>query len=125
MSRLDTQKQLPKELSSKMIPLPTTKRVLTWLCLCPPNKSTTTTTKRIFNYVLFTLLVFAFILSSMAAGFTFSFKFVSIDLKPSLFTFLVVAQLAATIYGLIVAFFLRHKVAAIFDGLTAIHDARE
>lgn len=104
-----------------MNPLITNQWVLTWLCVCPAHESTSV--KKKVAYVAFTLMVFIANLSALAATLTFITKFVFVDLKNSLFAFIITVGYTGIVYIMVFSLLLRHKINAIFVELSEIYKA--
>lgn len=104
-----------------MEPLKTNRRVLTWLCICLPNKDTRSIYEwiyAIFSWTVFTLNLCAFLFSAL-----FFIKFISTDLESCLFALFQIFGAANVVYMTIIAFFHRQKIRAIFEGLSNIYAA--
>lgn len=104
-----------------MKPLETTKRVLTWLCVCPADESTSIKQKKM--YAIFTFMVCFSCISGFLGSVAFFIKFMKSDLENSLIALIVLAACAAIIIGIIVAFLFRHKINEIFEDLSTIYSA--
>ena len=101
-----------------MEPLPTTKLVMTWLCMHSANESSNVQKK---NLIL-GLIMFAINLFSVIACLVFIWKFATTDLVATLFAFNGVATFGASLYTIPISFFLRHQATKIFKKLSAIYD---
>lgn len=106
------------QLWTKMEPLKTTKWLLTWLCMCPTNESSSLKMK--FAYVGFTSTIFVINLLSMVSNMIFFMKFVSTDFKAALFAFMTLYGHFAMCYTLINAFRKQCKVNKLFEKLSEI-----
>lgn len=93
-----------------MKPLMTNQRVLTWLCVCPPDKSTKKWQKSV--YIMFSVSVFFANLIGFTASFAYFYKFLSIDLEKSLHTMSQMAATLSTVY---------EKVTTLFANLLEIY----
>lgn len=103
-----------------MKPLPTTRQCLVLLCICPADESTPQPEKNAHR--LFARAIMILLLCGFASSLTFCWKFNSIDLGKAFFSFLITAGQFAALYTICVATFLmRHKIDAIFDGLSTIY----
>lgn len=111
-------KKRPKE--SKMKPMPTTQRMLTWFYLLEDRNSTWW---QKFAYIAFNLLHLAFFVVHVLGNMIFASKFLSIDLERSLYAICQFFCYGPLIYMLIVAFMSRHEITALFEELTMIYDA--
>lgn len=104
-----------------MKPLVTNKRVLTWLCVYPADRTTSSTMK--LAYVIFSCVVFFGILISLIASWAFFLKYASIDLEVALFAASQIAAASGILYAIIMTLFSRRKLTAIFLKLNEIYDA--
>lgn len=105
----------------KMEPLSTNQRVLRWLCICPATKNTSESIKWarvLFSWTIFTLNLFAFVLPVL-----FFVKFISTDLESCLYALFQIPTTGNIVYMTIIAFFLRHKITAVFENLSIIYAA--
>lgn len=99
-----------------MEPLVTNRRCLIWISVCPADESSNRWQK--LAYVIFSLIILAMLLFGITASAVFCWKFVSIDLGRSVFSFVVVAAEFTAIYlALVGMILLRHKIGAVFDNL--------
>lgn len=105
-----------------MVPLATTKLVMTWLCMHPANESLSTHKKTANNPVL-GLTMFAINLFSVAACSIFIWKFATTDLIATLFAFNGVATFGASLYTIPITFLSRYQAYDIFEELSEIYDA--
>lgn len=103
-----------------MKPLVTNQRVLTWLCVYPGEK--TTSKIKQLAYIIFSLIVFSGILSSLIASVAYFMKFVSIDLEVALYAVSQIAAAASVLYAIVMTYFSRHGIASIFHKLSEIYD---
>lgn len=104
-----------------MKPLETNRQVLTWLCILPADETAGKFKKWIciaFSCSLITTSVCGFISSS-----AFMLKFWSTNLIDCLYALFQVAANVSALYMMMIAYNLRHKVAALFDRLTEIYYA--
>lgn len=103
-------------------PLATNRWVLTWLCIYPPPKNTTTM-KRL-GHILFSFVTFAANFSYLVVSFIFLMKYIRVDLNEAFFAIYQVAGMLAPIYCNIIAYFIRHSLSTVLKGLTKIyHDS--
>lgn len=95
-------------------------QVLTWLCILPPENSTSVRKKRAFKAFAFTIV--AILTSIFIAGVFFIRKFALTDFVKCLFSFSVCLSCACIIYVAIVSYILRSKILTIFETLSEIYD---
>lgn len=88
--------------------------------MCPSNENTSKWKERSF-FVLF-LVAITILMASGTASLVFFSKFVSIDLESSLDTLYPAAGSFGLVYTLVMVYFLRHKMDAIFVDLSNIYD---
>lgn len=103
-----------------MKPLVTNRRVLTWLCVYPAD-ATTSKLKQL-AYILFSLIVFAGILSSLMASIAFFWKYVLVDLEVALYAVSQIAAAASILYAIVMTLFSRQGITNIFQKLTKIYE---
>lgn len=109
---------------NKMEPLVTNRRCLIWLRVLPPEESSSRRQKIVHS--IFFMMVLATLSFACLSSFTFCWKFVSIDLGRTMFSFMFVASEFAIIYTALVGMILmRHKIGAIFENLSTIYKASE
>lgn len=101
-------------------PLETAQFILTSLCICPTD-DTTTPSKTRFN-IVFTSIVAATQFCGFATSLSYIIKFILIDFEGSLFAFLAFIGHVILIYSFMTALYLRHKIGDIFKQLTKIHE---
>lgn len=102
-----------------MEPLATTKRILIWICMLPiENPSRRMRIARI----VFVVMLFLITLFAMYTYIAFIVENVSTHLEDALLTFMTFVSCAGYIYAMIVAFFTRYRVPAIFQQLSTIYD---
>lgn len=102
-----------------MNPLVTNKKVLTWLCLCPAEKSTKWSWKLI--YAIFALTIFTGNLCAFVVSVVYFMQFVSTDLEGCLYALYQIGAFSALIYMTMTAFYLRHEISALFESLSEIY----
>lgn len=103
-----------------MKPLETTHRCLIWLCMCPPNETSSRCQK--ISYTVFGTIVLVAIISAFVSNVVFCMQFISIDLERSMFAVMFVAAQFGIIYMALVAIILkREKINTIFKDLTIIY----
>lgn len=103
-----------------MRPLVTASRVLTCLCIFPPDNLTSFLKK--WTYIAFTFSVIASEIIGFVAAVTFVWKLYLIDFEKAIYAFCTCLGLLCMIYTALVAFFLRHKIPIIFERLTEIYE---
>lgn len=74
------------QIVSNMQPLLTVKRILIWLCMTPPEKSTSEWEKK--QYLVFAFIVISSFLFMLMAHVAYIVEFLRTDLAGSLFAFL-------------------------------------
>lgn len=107
----------------KMKPLSTTERILIWLCMCPPKKSTNECKKRV--YFVFAFVVFISFLFSLVAHIVYITEFFAVNLPGCLFAFLGVIGFWGVMYIMMAAFIMRQKMGNILENLSTIYDGSE
>lgn len=112
-----------KKIFVKMKPLVTNYRVLTWLCVCPPEESINRRRKLVYIPLISSILIgnIFFVWTSIV----FFTKTVSVNLEASLFSLLQILAFSNIIYLIIVASILRRQIAGLFSGLSRIYDESE
>lgn len=107
------------ERKDRMQPLSTNRQMLAWFCIIElPN---TTRSIRILH-ILFTLIVFLSNLFHVLASTYFVWKFASTDFEGVLYALYQVLGWLPIVYMMIIAFFIRHKIAARIADLLGIYD---
>lgn len=101
--------------------LATTQQVLTWLGIVPTDESVGKWKKLFYTGLSSSILVV--IVSHVIASAIFFWKFHSMDLEVSLYTFYQVASWTSAVYIFVAAFVLRQQFIAIFVGLSDIYRA--
>lgn len=94
-------------------PLRTTQQVLIWYCIC-----TKVSKKR---HIIFSVVCLLANMNAVLASVTFFLNFVSVNLELSLYALFQISAYSNVVYSYIIAFILRNRVPAIFDGLAAIY----
>lgn len=103
----------------KMKPLPTTQRVLIWLCVCPDKKATKW---QQFAHITFTILNAIVLLSGTISSLFFTIQFVMTNLEDTLYAIAQIAGGSCVSYNLSVAYIFRYEINAILDSLSKIYD---
>lgn len=103
-----------------MEPLTTTKLLLTWICMCSANESTSVKNK--IAYIGTASIIFALNLFCLVSNTIFFIEFVATDLNGALFAFMTIYGNFAMLYTLTNAFRLRYKINGIFESLFVICD---
>lgn len=103
----------------KMKPLATGQRVLTWLCVCPPDETTSKWRKRAF--IIFSVCVFMADLSAFVTSVAYVHRYVSIDLEKSLCSMLQICAMGCVTYAYLQMFVLRHEITALLEHLSQIY----
>lgn len=109
------------KLCFKMQPLFTIKRILIWLCMCPPQKSTSKWKKRV--YLIFAAVVLFSFLFGLMAHSAYIVKFLSTNFPGCLFAFLGVCGFWGVIYIMTTSFIMRQKISRFFENLTEIYES--
>lgn len=104
-----------------MEPLPTSRRVLTWLCIYPANETTSAQKKLVF--AAYSLLVILALVAADVSSWMFYLKFVSVDLETSLMADFQIFGFAMELYIFPVMLLSRLKVKSTFESLAEIYDA--
>lgn len=103
-------------------PLVTNRRCLTWLCVYPPDESTSRW-ERIFHNIFFATTL-AVQIGTVAAYLVFSWKFASIHASQSVLAFMgAVMSFNVAYMALVGRLLLGHKIRSIFDHLSTIYKA--
>lgn len=103
-----------------MKPLATTKQILTWLCILPAEKYTSTCKKRAYISLVFALILADF--TVFASSLLYVLKFISIDVLETSMGLYQVAASIVMANGIIVAYLFRHKIPTIFEKLSKIYE---
>lgn len=103
-----------------MQPLVTIKRILMWMCMTPPEASTSEWRKK--QYFVFAHTVLFLFLFMLMAHVAYVVKFFATDLPGCLFAFMSVCGFGGIIYIMISAFIMRQKINGVFDHLTEIYE---
>lgn len=101
-----------------MIAFKTNYRVLTWLCVCPLDESTSERLKILIR--VFAMSVFLANVCATATAVAFFRRSISIDMEGSLYSLVQIAGSSSTTYTMIVAFILRTQITEIFMKLSKI-----
>lgn len=106
-----------------MIPLETSRRVLTWFRVCPPDENATKWNK--YAYLAFTTIALLIHLCSFASDGIFFLKFLSTDMEHALMGLLQFFGNGAMAYSIVIMLVFRHKINAIFESLSEIQKMRK
>lgn len=106
-----------------MRPLATTQLMMTWLSMCPADKSTSPWKKRF--YVANTCTVFIANLIHFTASLVFCVKHYSVDFGGAAFAVMATSGTFGLMYSLIAALQMREPIGAIFTGLSTIYKTRK
>lgn len=101
-----------------MYPLQTNHRVLVWLSMCPPDK-TTTAWKR-FAYITSTVVCIILINFSIWPSLFYLLKYLSIDLESCLYALFQLVLCASMFYACIL-FLTKNRLEIIFINLAKIY----
>lgn len=106
-----------------MEPLATTQFILKWICILP-NTKPMATWKQVVRNVCIVLQVLVTIFA-ISAYYAFVVEYIKTDLEDALLTSMSFITCCGLMYMMIVAFFTRHRVSAIFQQLSIIYHAGE
>lgn len=112
-----------KTVQKGMEPLVTNRHVLTWLCLYPAPKGVSPYKR--MGHILFSGIVFGANVSYLVVSFIFLLKHIRVDLREAFFAIYQVAGMIAPIYCTIIAYFSRHNMLKIFNGLAKVYNESE
>lgn len=104
----------------KIKPLATTKLMMTWLSMCPADKSMSHGQK--MRYIANTVTVFVANGIHFTASLIFILKYHSTDFGGAAFAFMATSGTLGLIYSLIAALQLRKQIGNIFTSLSTIYD---
>lgn len=104
-----------------MEPLATNRRVMMWFCMCPADESTSKK-ERMFH-VAFIFIVATITLCALISSVVSVIVYMSTDFESSLYAVFQVAAEASAANLIIVAFFMRDRIKAIFTKLSDIYAA--
>lgn len=104
----------------EMKPLVTQQRVLTWFCLCPFPDGTSNWQK--LKYIFFSAILITNEISSISSSSAHCLRYISVDLKESLFSLFQIAASSSVLYQIIIALFSKHRIFGIIQGLNRIYD---
>lgn len=107
----------------KMKGFETPKKMFTWLWIYPEANGTSKLEK--MAHIAFALLVFAANLFGSLAHCGYLWKFMSMDLKGSVFAFMGVTVFSCVTYIIITVFRLRDQICSIIDKLLEIYRSRK
>lgn len=101
-------------------PLATNQRVLTWICVCPVESTTSKNTKLLC--IMFTITLYLIILIAFASSFVFFIENISIDMEKSFYALLQLIVFTGQAYVLMSIFISRHKITAFIKTLSDIYE---
>lgn len=101
----------------------TPKKIFTWVSIYPEADGTSRLEK--MAHIAFGFVVFLSNLCGSLAHWGYLFKFISIDLKGSVFAFMGVTVFSCLTYIIITVFRLRNQICSIIDKLTDIYQSRK
>lgn len=104
-----------------MKPLQTNRLVLTWIYLYPVQD---VWWKQLLRIML-GLSAFLVMVANLTMGAVYFYLFVSTDLESAVFALFHIVACSSISYEMICAFYLRHKMPALFDELSFIYDSRK
>lgn len=96
--------------------LETTKQLLVWLCMCPPDSSASKSRK--LSYLTVSMAIFLINFGCTLSGFMYVYK--STDVKGSLFAFMASSATLVVLYTMTSAYQLRFKINQLFENLSVI-----
>lgn len=102
-----------------MQPLPTTRRMMVWLSMCPSDQ--TTSRRQKINYIAYTLTILFVNLLSFLASLTFMTKFFSTDFDDVVFSCMTMTGEFGMIYIMIAAILMQNQIVEIFQNLSKIY----
>lgn len=103
-----------------MLPLKTSRHVLTWFCVYPPDESCNK-----WKYVAFTAIALTIHLCSTTSDGIVFVAYISTDLEKSLMGLLQLFGNASMAYSIVTMLILQHKINHIFKSLTEIYEFRK
>ena len=101
----------------------TPKKMFTWLRVYPEVENTSELEK--ISHIIFALIVFCANLFSALAHWGYLWKYVSTDLKGSVFAFMGATTFSCLTYILIIVFLLRNRICNIINKLLEIYRSRK
>lgn len=108
-----------KKKNSRVRPLITGQKVLTWFCVYPIGNKTEN--RKLF-YFLFSFLFLISLICAVAMSAVFFFRYISVDLEECLHSLFQIAAGMSGCYMIIVAFFMRFKFKRMFENLEKIYE---
>lgn len=120
VSNLNSKKKNIFIVCFEMGPLATNQRVLTWLCICPFDQDASIWKKSFF--IILTLFLFTFEVSSWVSSIIFFVTNVSVDLENCLYAVFQIAATSGLIYMWMVAFISRKRINQFLGTLANIYD---
>lgn len=106
-----------------MKPLVTCQKMLTWLCAYPDDSTASASRKSVCKII--TLCIFILNLCALASSVAFVLKFMRIDFKESLYSFMQIAGSSNTTITMIIAFFSHFAISGLFESLSKIYEKSE
>lgn len=103
--------------------LDTNKKVMTWLCMVPPDESSSINQR--IAYYLVGMFVFAWNVIGVAGDAAYFFVHIKSDMSEALFALMGTIAGGSMIYVAITAFTFRRKILIIYDRLSDIYDSGE
>ncbi|XP_055307926.1 odorant receptor 85c-like [Sitodiplosis mosellana] len=102
-----------------MVPLATSRLMLTWHCVCPAGDSTNEWLK--LAHVPFISLILIAQWSAVASSFAFFMKFISTDLETALYAVFQMAAFSPAVYSIFVTLLLRRDINDLLDQLSQFY----
>lgn len=106
-----------------MQPLVSIRRIMTWLSMCPSDKSSNARQKN--SYVACTLALLFFDFVYLSTSLVFCWEFILIDFESSTFAVMIVIGEIGVLYFIISAISMRHQIGGIFKRLSTIYKDSE
>lgn len=123
LMKLEEAKRRNLSQDTKMQPLVTTRRMMTWLSMHPPDESANAYQKR--GYIMHTRAILILLLISVVASLSYCLKFFYTDFEGATFAFMTSIACTGLIYMFFAAILLRYQIAGIFTSLSNIYKSSE
>lgn len=106
-----------------MQPLATSKRMMTWISMCPPDESTNA--QRKLAYTANTVTIAIFMAATFVSSVVFFSKFLLVDFDGAVYALLFAMGEFGVLYILTVALSMRHQIDNIYTSLACIYNSRK